>query len=390
MDDWRNSMRNSLSLSALLLALVACTTPYKPPQFNAKPNAPHEFDGVAHLLDKAGTVDVLLVHGMCTHDAAWANEAAENLYATMGGDPSQVNLTPSPVGTTGITLFQQTLALPSGSLRVNAILWSPLTTPLKADLCYDQTVKSKGCTAPEAAKAYPYQRARANRQIKDALLNDCLSDALIYQGKARVEINERMQDAIKQAVGATGGHIGATPDAGSTVPMVIVTDSLGSKVTFDAIFKLASPHGRSKEMVGISLFNRTAQVFMRANQMPILGLADKYLDGTLKIAQDDAGFPADPIQGLIRQRNDKPGPRSSSLPTVVAFSDPNDLLSFALVGSPHAAGAGYPIVDVIVSNDKTYLGFIELPNNAHSDYKKNEDVKQLIACGKPRSKLCSK
>ena len=43
------------------------------------------------------------------------------------------------------------------------------------------------------------------------------------------------------------------------------------------------------------------------------------------------------------------------LPQVVAFTDPNDLLSFILSTSPHGAAAGYPVVYVIVSNDNTFL-----------------------------------
>jgi len=72
-------------------------------------------------------------------------------------------------------------------------VWSPLTTPLKGQLCYDQTQKSSTCPPSEAAKAYPYDRARLNRELKDVILDDGLSDALIYQGKARDEINAQMQ-----------------------------------------------------------------------------------------------------------------------------------------------------------------------------------------------------
>jgi hypothetical protein len=286
-------------------------------------------------------------------------------------------------------LYQQTLPLHAGSVRVNAIRWSPLTTPLKADLCYDQTNKSGTCPDAEKAKAYPYKRAGFNRNMKDGLLDDCLADALIYQGKSRVGINERMQTAILQAVNTTGGKTpGSEAGAQSTTPMIVITDSLGSKITFDAIFKLASPTGRSKERIGISMFNRTTQIFMRANQMPILALADKLLDGTVSTDRTDTGFPVDPIQALFEQRNSIPGLKMVKGPNVVAFSDPNDLLSYALVGSPHAANADYPIIDVIVSTANTYLGLIELPNKAHTDYKTTDAVRQLIACGNPRWRDC--
>lgn len=380
-------MKRTLLLGACMCVLAACSTPYMSPSFDARAGTPREFPGAADLLRTAGALDVLLVHGMCTHDAAWATGAARDLYSNMGGDPGRVDLQPAAVGNTAITLFQQTLPLPAGSLRVNALLWSPLTTALKGDLCYDQSSKSTHCPAAEAAQALPYARARFNRMTKDGLINDCLSDALIYQGKSRVDINERMQAAILQAVNTTGGQRGQAGPP-STIPVVVITDSIGSKITFDAIYKLATGSGKEKERAGISLFNRTALVFMRANQMPILALADKRLDGTLAPERADAEFPSDPIQALIQRRNADPGSRSHNVPTVVAFSDPNDLLSYALVRSPYAAAAGYPIVDVIVSNDPTYAGLFELPDKAHSDYAENDAVRRLIACGHPRSSAC--
>jgi hypothetical protein len=378
-------MNRPLLLAACMCLLSACATPYRVPVFDARPGTPREFPGVAELLRKAGSLDVLLVHGMCTHDADWATDAAKDLFANMGGDPAGVKLQAAPVGTTGIILFQQTLPLPAGSLRVNAVLWSPLTRPLKADLCYDQSDKSVQCPAAEAAKAYPYQRAVLNRMVKDRLVNDCLADAMIYQGKPRIDIDERMQLAIVQAVNTTGGLPAANPQS----PVVVISDSVGSKITFDAIYKLATAPGDGKDPAGMALFNRTALVFMRANQMPILALADKQLDGSLPAARAEEGFPSDPIQALIQRRNSAPGgARYFGVPTVVAFSDPNDMLSYALARSPLAAAATYPIVDVIVSNDVTYFGLVELPTTAHLDYAKNEAVRRLIACGNPRSAAC--
>jgi hypothetical protein len=382
-------MNRTLLLGAWMGLLTACSTPYLAPSFDARPGTSREFPGAAGLLRAAGALDVLLVHGMCTHDAAWASGAARDLYANLGGDPAQVALQAAPVGSTGIILFQQTLPLPAGSLRLNALLWSPLTTPLKDDLCYDQSSKSALC--PVAATPYPYKRARFNQGTKDSLINDCLADAMIYQGKSRIDINERMQAAILQAVDTTGGRpvTAGPPGPPSAIPVMVVSDSVGSKITFDAIYKLTTGSGKGRQNAGMALFNRTALVFMRANQMPILALADKRLDGTLSLEADDAGFPMDPIQALIRRRNAEPGEsRIRSVPTVVAFSDPNDLLSYALARSPLAAGADYPIVDVIVSNAPSYAGLFELPNKAHQDYAKTAAVRRLIACGNPRSAAC--
>ena len=49
--------------------------------------------------------------------------------------------------------------------------WSLLTAPYKAALAYDgSTIKGSGI------------RATLNRELKDGLVNDCLTDVVVYSG----------------------------------------------------------------------------------------------------------------------------------------------------------------------------------------------------------------
>ncbi len=67
-------------------------------------------------------------------------------------------------------------------------------------------------------------------------------------------------------------------------------------------------------------------------------------------------------------------------PTVVAFSDPNDLLSYRL--EPDFAGGGNNrLVNVVVSNAYTYFGLLENPLTAHCNYRVNAYVLGLIIDG---------
>ncbi|MCE3605921.1 hypothetical protein LXA47_20265 [Massilia sp. P8910] len=383
-------MKRTLVLSATLGLLLACSTPYRTPVLDSTPATLPTFSGVANLLTPERALDVLLVHGICTQDESWARESVTQLYTSLGGDAAQVALSATTVADTGIVVYRQSLPLAAGALNVNAILWSPLTTPLKAGLCYDQSNKSGFCPADQAANAYPYKRATLNRTLKDKLLDDCLADAVIYQGKSRQAISQRMQAAILEAVGAgggtgrplvpPGGEVPPTP-----IPLVLITDSLGSKITFDALFKLA---GRPEQSAAaLHVFNRMSLVYMRANQLPLLRLAEMDLDGSMA-PPGPGGFPADPIQALIAQRNVQGLGKPTDVPTVVAFTDPNDVLGYTLAKSPFAARATYPIIDVVVSNAPTYLGLFELPTNAHTDYLLNATVRRLIACGEPAAEGC--
>lgn len=385
-----------LSVLALVF-LSACSIMTPVPQFATANGADEHFQGVADLLSSSRPVDVIFVHGMCTHDETWAGKTFNAFFELMGGRGGVAMDPAVHVAGTGVELYQTTLTVPGGAIRANAIRWSPLTTPLKAQLCYDQTNKSATCPPAEAAKAYPYPRATLNRVLKDTILDDCLSDAMIYQGKARDEISGQLQKAIVQATATSGGNVrvenilAASAAVPTDVPLVFITDSLGSKVAFDAMWRLTT--GSATAAAGQRTFDRTSQIFMRANQLPILALADKNLDGTSALRTEAigtlaAGYPEDPIAALMQLRlaratlQGSPGLQPTRpLPQVVAFTDPNDLLSFILAPSPSSQSAGYPVVDVVLSNDKTYLGTAELPTTAHLGYGTNLKVQRLIACG---------
>ena len=67
-------------------------------------------------------------------------------------------------------------------------------------------------------------------------------------------------------------------------------------------------------------------------------------------------------------------------PTVVAFTDPNDLLSYRLL-PPVVDLASARLINVIVSNAATWLRSLERPDIAHCGYTLNRTVMGLIAQG---------
>jgi hypothetical protein len=343
-----------LILTMLACALLAgCTSmPYRPAQ------ADGAFPGLVDFVAMAPghSVEVLLVHGMCTHDVRWADETVAQLgsalRANTQGATAQAAAAPAA---DGIDIVERTIALRQGELRIKALVWSPLTTPLKHQLDYDLSGR------------LPATRAKLNARAKDMLMDDCLPDALIYQGVARDAIQQRMAQAIQRA----------TAGAADGAPLLVLSSSLGSKILFDTLLRM--------DAAAQPTIDRMAYLVMAANQIPLLALADQQVArGAAAVAAPEA----DSLHALLRKRRTPASPRSVPPKlTMVAFSDPNDLLSYTLERERYA-GLGVEVVNVLVSNAPTWFGLLERPDHAHMNYLLNPDVARMVACGQPRSARC--
>lgn len=381
-----------MTLLGAAALLAACSTPYKTPVFESRPPGETRFPGIAQLVMATPnrTLDVLMVHGMCTHRKKWAVDTINELNQALGGTAAP-EIKPLPVEGSQAVLYQSNLATRWGSVRTSALVWSPILAPLKTQLCYDQTNKSETCKEAGADNPpYPYARASINRAFKDLLLDDCFADAIIYQGKSRDAISGQIQKAILIAA-STSGRDSAPADmlkaaATASSSLVLVTESLGSKVAFDALYKLVTSPDASVSAAGRQTLDRTTQIFMAANQMPLLALADQSLDGVASLRKESTAYQPDPLAALLELKKDRIGITAAAVPKVIAFTDPNDLLSFVLAPAKHTAN--YKVVDAIVSNDQTYFGVLERPDTAHQGYLNNRSVTRLIACGNIDDGVC--
>jgi hypothetical protein len=355
-----------LFLSAALL-LAGCSTPYRPAVV-VRDSAP--FPGIASLIasNRPQPVDVILVHGICTHDAAWADAAIDGVAGIV-----DTHAPPSPAAAApanGIQLIERTREVAGGTVRFHAIVWSPLTGPLKHQLDYDNTGTPTDCTHDGVCKPV---RAKFNGIVKDWLLNDCLADALIYEGDSHEAMRDAMVDTVSQV-------LEANPDPAGT--LVVVAESLGSKMLFDALSSMLESNQPRTQALGRQAARRLGLVFMAGNQLPILGLAEQTPLARAMPAQDT-------LQRFLELRRRQPSPRAGTFARLglVAFTDPNDLLSYRLLPARYAA-PDVAVADVLVSNDRTWLGLLENPLTAHLDYLGNPDVGALIACGYPTPAGC--
>jgi hypothetical protein len=351
--------------------LAACSTPYRPAVV-VRDSTP--FPGIVNLV-QAGSgrpLDVILVHGMCTHDAAWANHGIDRIAGVVSANlPEQAGLADD-----GIQLIERTQQIGGTPVRFHALIWSPMTAPLKRQLDYDNTGTPSDCSASGTGECKP-KRASLNGYVKDQLLNDCLSDAVIYEGASHDAIRDAMVESISRIVERN-------PNGDRT--LAVVAESLGSKILFDALSSMLESHQPRTRELGQEASRRLGLLFMAGNQLPILGLAEQNI-GQRPDTRTTAA--PDSLQRFLELRRRHAAPRAESVArlAVVAFTDPNDLLSYRLLPARYAA-PDVAVADVLVSNARTWLGLIENPVAAHLDYLANPDVGDLISCGWPRFAGC--
>lgn len=380
-------MRRIFAAAMLSAAMAACTTlPYAVPVTDNGGSgdqrlAADPFDGIGDIA-RNGPTRVIWVHGMCTHSAEWADDRYGTLSAAIGAGPSR--RTPGSTGKESVEPIVFESEVNGHPLEVTYLLWSPLTAKYKQRLYYDRSDQvEKG--------AFPYRRATLNRDLKSGLMNDCLVDAVAYAGPNGDPIRSSMRTEVCRALGGDPANgeclIQGDPGSGSTI---LVAESLGSKILFDAVRAIWSGSGpRARSQIEARL-STVQLVFMLANQVPLLDAADQpATDGNASaITSLTAGRETESslvdflnLPGIARDTSaQRAGFRAFDPVHVVAFTDPNDLLSYRL--DPRLLNMpGVKVANIIVSNAPTYLGLFEMPDDAHCGYKWNPFVIGTVAEG---------
>ncbi|KNZ33429.1 MAG: hypothetical protein AD742_05855 [Methylibium sp. NZG] len=370
------------------MLIGGCSTPFPEPVFDP-PNA--TFPGLMQLAEEpGGPLDLFIVHGMCHHNDEWARGWLDLIAQALG---SRADMRPSPPADPAneIKVFSADIALPgSHKVRAHAVVWSGLTKPLKDRLCYDQTNKSKSCLLKPKPKdtPYPHPRATLNALVKDRLLNDCFSDAVIYQGQARKAIVEQMQAVL-------AASRPATTLSTDTPKWALISSSLGSKLVFDSVFGLTVSTEGNKRQAGANLRDGLRHVVWLSNQVPLLRLGDESLTGSKPTAETaveqfrkDGRLPVDSLDALMEQR--RQFKRDDSPLKVASYTDPNDLLSYVVRSpvDPPQDKPRYEVIDIVSSNSSTLLGLLANPVSVHTGYSKNDEVMRSVICGQPKRRDC--
>ena len=363
------------TIIVLLLGLTACAKPYRLAEFD--PPQP-SFSGIDPALTASGAGTLVAIHGMCHHSPTWFQGVLTRLARHLGTAHSG-EWSPHPVGEAyGVIARKADIVRGAQRLRVYGILYSEVTKPLKVKhLCPD--VKGGNEVCEPAQSSYDRDRAGINNALKNTLLNDCLADAVIYLGPT----GETIRAGVGAALDAIYRDMAADA-ALATGPVMYLSESLGSKVLGDALV-CSTPEIAERVYPQLA---RTSHLFLSANQIPLLNLGHRGPGCPEAVASrnvaplgmrgSEGGVRG--LAALIQRAQSGPRTLQRREPTVVvAFTDPNDLLSYEVDAADFG---GLPVVNVIVSNDWTWFRVLENPLSAHRNYLENDAVVDVLRCGR--------
>ena len=296
---------------------------------------------------------------------------------------------------------------PGKTLNLFELSWDRATellqkTILELDNDYFETVELNEYLEPsEDGRNREADRAYLNRLLKK-FVNQNLGDPAIYLGS--------YGDSIRRVVADGLTKIATTTATKNQYQYSIISDSLGSRIIFDTLGCVLESKNKKISSQKLCAFleddkrltetaseklpamaEHAAQVFMNANQLPFLALS--YV-APPSIKDDEKRwlnrFPCETdMPGLTRYQDESGQPMGEPV-QIIAFTDPNDALSFHLTKRfqkhcTHLSGKRYrpiKIINVRVSNVKWDFGIFANPQKAHSGgFRTNEAAIDMLVNG---------
>ena len=408
------------SLPALLSLVLAGCAALPTPVVLSGDDA--TFQGMTALAEEAPgrPLHVLLVHGMGTptpngFDPFIASLAGrfglvqvppdkarpqwQSCHGDQAAQPTLIQPAPEPIDNPAAAPQNQALLYTYNfarhdtdppQLTVSYLLWAPLTAEVK-------------CGLETEDKSAPQKQAFAGF-AKD-FIDDKLADALLYAGSYRKEvIRPSVQGALcKVTRGRWHGDTRTCDPRDYQDPTVIITHSLGGYMLMDSIqAELRTDNCRPTSSGGgpaEKILANTPVIYMMANQLALLNLSTLRRDpqAPKKTTAMDAvtkQFAKCWLMAREARARSAGKPSPTTISHVVAFSDPNDILSWRVerknLRLPRPEWGEVAVTNVYMSNGEFSVpGLFSDPTNAHTGYFVNPTVMDMLICGINNTSPCA-
>ncbi len=316
------------------------------------------FYGIKKLLLENNELDVFVTHGMGINDMNFADDLIKGI-----AEKEQFNLVKD-------TTYhfkhskRRIIRYHKGDKRLTFTIhgWYPATS-LKFILHFMDVVPDRLETMDE---------------FKSSLMNQSVSDVIMYQGNFRNVIRSEMKNTLQSMVSDSVNRT-----------IVGITESLGSKIFIETVNESSDNGERwASEWKG-----SIASVYMLSNQLPLLYMGDlkssEYLEDDrlvihrTKVFQDKLTLNVyEPLRKFVSNETSFSGEK----PQLISISDPNDLLSYPVPENVFYTSA-YNVNNVFVSIANKGYSWpfgkprIVNPIKAHLNYQKNPLVISYILNG---------
>jgi len=354
------------------------------------------FDGLDSLIqadsepasktNESDKLKVLMVHGIGKHAPGYSRRLQDGLVEEFGFKSMD-----ETVKTIGLShkLYPDSL----GALRVHRYMdLESSREMLFYELTWDSIVdQEQQLLSFDYSTEASVKRAPFNHSLK-TFINNTVPDALMYNAKYRVPIQLSVVQAICWILSEKWENLPNNQASECSASdsnylsqfdhsnFAIISHSLGSRISLDALQESmrVTSERPGYEAVVEKFKNKPMYLYMLSNQLPLLQLGQE-----LPQVHDQ-------MKSVCRAEGDKYDERFFEKLQIVAFSDPNDLFSYAV--SPGYANryidsrlcpAVSNITIQIAQVRDFLLGTSEVanPRVAHSDYEIDSRVLKMLVSG---------
>ena len=356
-----------------------------------------DFGGMQQSFDESShSLKVLMVHGVGTHTPGYSTQFREKLATELelpvrSSRYKEIHLVNEefPGQDLGVLRIERLLnkGQQSREMLFYELTWSAITNPEKELLKYD------------TSGAYSFRRAEVNQMLKE-FSNDTSPDPMIYLGKSKEKILASFRTAFCWMVGREWDALPDYSDKECHIDQnainylpndeyAIVSHSLGSRIVMDGMHSFAQRMAKTSnakhtqiESVTINGFiekfqQKSIPFYLMSNQLPLLEMGEEPPE--IVNQQDEYCV----VGGKYYNK------RLVNKMSIIAFSDPNDLLSYAIPQQfsqnnlDSRLCAEITNIDINVAHviDMFGMGSFANPLTAHTGYDSDDRVVALIANG---------